>query len=255
MANQDGMTHTVLASVSHGTPALSTWPLQHCAPPPGALPQPPPPHWPQASGQQAWPLRMPSAHQPRNGGSDGGAGGAGSVAGGGGEGGGASGMTHAVSTSEAQGRPVLSTWPEQHCVLPPGAEPQPPPPHWPHASGQQALPLLIPWKHQPWNGGEGGPTSSPGVGVSGTTHAVSAIVWHVGAKLSTRPEQHWSRPPGAEPQPPPPHWPQEAGQHASPLRMPSAHQPWVVGDGAAADGGEGGGTTHAVSVTLSHAGA
>ena len=83
MANQDGMTHTVSASVSHGTPALSTWPLQHCGPPLGALPHPPPPHWPQASGQQACPLRMPSAHQPRKGGSEGGEGGMGSVAGGG----------------------------------------------------------------------------------------------------------------------------------------------------------------------------
>ena len=32
--------------------------------PPGAWPQPPPPHWPQAEAQQAWPLRMPFEHQP-----------------------------------------------------------------------------------------------------------------------------------------------------------------------------------------------
>ena len=126
------MTHAVSVSVSHATPELSTWPLQHCDPPPGAWPHPPPPHWPQAAGQQAWPLLMPSKHQPRNGTKGGG--------GGGGDGG---------------------------------------------SSGEGAA------------GGEGGGEGGEGGGESGTTHTVSASVSHATPAFSTRPEQHWSRPPGA----------------------------------------------------------
>ena len=107
----------------------------------------------------------------------------------------------------------------------------------------------MPFEHQasvvPGGGGGGGE--------SGTTHIVSLSVSHIGALISTRPEQHWSRPPGAEPQPPPPHWPQARAQQAWPLRMPSAHQPWngaggvggcasTGGDDQEGGGGEGGGS-------------
>ena len=113
-------------------------------------------------------------------------------------------------------------------------------------------------------GGDGG-------GDDGRTHTVSAAVAHSGARLSTRPEQHWSRPPGALPQPPPPHWPQVKAQQAWPLRMPFAHQSWAGegeevpgggeaagGDGADDGGGWGGGKsgmTHTVSEGVVHGGA
>ena len=206
---------------------------------------------------------MPSAHQPAAAPGDG-------AAAAGGEGGG---TTHAVSVADAQAGAKLSTRPEQHWSRPPGADPHPPPPHWPQAAGQHAWPLRMPFEHQ----ASVVPDGAGGGDESGTTHTVSASVSHIAALAATRPEQHWSGPPGALPQPPPPHWPQEAGQHASPLgpRMPSAHQPRKAGgDGGGGEkppggagirggdetaaGGEGGGesgTTHATSVGVSHIGA
>jgi hypothetical protein len=171
--DQDGITHAVSASVSHATPELITWPLQHCDPPPGAWPHPPPPHWPQAAGQHACPFEMPRKHQPRNGtrggdgdGGRGGGSGAGMTGGDGGgeggDGGGELGTTHTVSASLSHGGAVLITLPLQHCSAPPGAPPHPPPPHWPQASAQQAWPFWMPSAHQPRKGGDTGGAGGAG---------------------------------------------------------------------------------------------
>ena len=71
------------------------------------------------------------------------------------------------------------------------------------STAQQACPLRMPLMHQALDGAGVVSGGGDGGGDDGRTHTVSAAVAHSGARLSTRPEQHWSRPPGALPQPPP----------------------------------------------------
>ena len=94
-----------------------------------------------------------------DGGIVGGTGGGGDVGGAGGGGGDGGGTVHTVSEKLAHGRAPsaapdarapTATFPEQHLKRPPGALPQPFPPHWPHSEPQQTEPPepKKPWSHQ-----------------------------------------------------------------------------------------------------------
>ena len=177
--------HAVCALLAQSTPVEATFDEQHNHLPPGALLQPLPPHCPHSDGQHSVPASDTTPHAQKLGaslflaashvggaeklggaggslgghaggrlgcGGDGGrdgseaegtaGGNCGGATGGGRAGGdgGDGGLRHAVCALLAHTRPVARIADKQHTSEPPGALPQPLPPHCPHADGQHSVP-------------------------------------------------------------------------------------------------------------------